>query len=86
MTQAVAPIPTAAAPTHVRYTVLAWFCGLSMMTYIDRVCIKQVQGDMQRDLGLTGSQFSCSSPAGRCTRCPECRSFSGGSAACSAAS
>jgi MFS family permease len=29
-----------------------------MITYIDRVCIKQVQGDMQRDLGLTGSQFS----------------------------
>ena len=29
-----------------------------MITYIDRVCIKQVQGDMQRDLGLTGSQFA----------------------------
>jgi MFS family permease len=37
---------------------LAWFCALSTITYVDRVCIKQVQGDMQRDLGLTGSQFS----------------------------
>jgi MFS family permease len=51
-----APIP--AAPTHVRYAVLAWFCGLSLITYVDRVCIKQVQGDMQRDLGLTGAQFA----------------------------
>ena len=46
------------AATRIRYTVLAWFCGLSMITYIDRVCIKQVQGDMQRDLGLTGAQFA----------------------------
>jgi MFS family permease len=46
------------AATRVRYTVLAWFCGLSMITYIDRVCIKQVQGDMQRDLGLTAAQFA----------------------------
>ena len=44
--------------TRVRYVVLAWFCSLSMITYIDRVCIKQVQGDMQRDLGLTGTQFA----------------------------
>jgi MFS family permease len=46
------------APSRVRFTVLAWFCGLSMITYIDRVCIKQVQGDMQSDLGLTGRQFA----------------------------
>ncbi|HKB01779.1 MAG TPA: MFS transporter, partial [Gemmataceae bacterium] len=50
--------PTPAAATRVRYTVLAWFCALSMITYIDRVCIKQVQGDMQQDLGLTPSQFA----------------------------
>ena len=56
MSQAVElPHPQA---TRVRYTVLAWFCGLSMITYIDRVCIKQVQGDMQRDLGLTAAQFA----------------------------
>jgi MFS family permease len=46
------------APTSVRYQVLGWLCSLSMITYIDRVCIMQVQGDMQRDLGLTTQQFA----------------------------
>lgn len=46
------------APTHARYRVLAWLCSLSMITYIDRVCIMQVQGDMQHDLGLSKQQFS----------------------------
>ncbi len=45
-------------PTAVRYAVLAWFCSLSMITYIDRVCIKQVQDEMQSDLGLTSKQFA----------------------------
>ena len=40
-------------PTLVRYKVLAWACSLSMLTYIDRVCIKQVEPDISRDLGLT---------------------------------
>src|SRR5262245_59174793 len=44
-------------PTVVRYGVLAWLCSLSMLTYIDRVCIKQVQGEMQTELGLTPQQF-----------------------------
>src|SRR6516162_8529746 len=47
----------AAAPTLVRYKVLAWACSLSMLTYIDRVCIKQVQPDISRDLGLTDQDF-----------------------------
>jgi MFS transporter, ACS family, glucarate transporter len=58
MSQTLVETPTTAAATRVRYVVLAWFCTLSMITYIDRVCIKQVQGDMQRDLGLSGTQFS----------------------------
>lgn len=45
-------------PTQVRYRILAWFCSLSMITYIDRICIMQVQGDIQKDLGLTTQQFS----------------------------
>ncbi|MCI0643156.1 MAG: MFS transporter [Gemmataceae bacterium] len=48
----------ATEPTRVRYRVLAWFCTLSMITYIDRVCIMQVQGDMQRDLGISRTDFS----------------------------
>ena len=44
-------------PTNVRYTVLAWTCSLSMLTYIDRVCISRVRGDMQDSLGLTETDF-----------------------------
>ncbi|MFO0967569.1 MAG: MFS transporter [Gemmataceae bacterium] len=50
--------PPQTRPTRVRYRVLGWFCALSTITYIDRVCIKQVQGDMQTDLGLSSGQFS----------------------------
>jgi len=44
-------------PTNVRYAVLAWACSLSMMTYIDRVCIKSVGSDMQTDLGISKGDF-----------------------------
>jgi MFS family permease len=46
-----------ARATNVRYTVLAWACSLSMLTYIDRVCIKNVQGDMQASLGIDEKMF-----------------------------
>lgn len=46
-----------ARPTNVRYQVLGWACALSMLTYIDRVCIKQVEPEMSRDLNLTQQQF-----------------------------
>jgi MFS family permease len=46
-----------ARPTNVRYQVLSWACALSMLTYIDRVCIKQVEPEMSRELGLTEQQF-----------------------------
>jgi MFS transporter, ACS family, glucarate transporter len=45
-------------PTSVRYQVLAWMCLLSMITYIDRVCIKQVGGEMQKALGVTQQEFA----------------------------
>ncbi len=44
-------------PTKVRYMVLGWACSLSMLTYIDRVCIKTVRGDMQADLGFDDGDF-----------------------------
>jgi ACS family glucarate transporter-like MFS transporter len=44
-------------PTVVRYGVLAWVCSLSMLTYIDRVCIKTVSGDIQSELALTTEQM-----------------------------
>ena len=43
----------AAAPTRVRFKILAWLCSLSALTYLDRICIAQLQGDIRRDLGLT---------------------------------
>jgi MFS family permease len=50
--------PALETPTLVRYKVLAWMCALSMITYIDRVCISRVQRDMQTDLGISDGQFA----------------------------
>src|SRR4051794_32207939 len=44
--------------TRIRFIALAWFCSLSMITYIDRVCIMQVQDEMKLDLGISEKQFS----------------------------
>jgi MFS family permease len=51
-------LPSIERPTAVRYQVLAWACSLSMLTYVDRVCIKQVQPDICRDLGLSDQEFA----------------------------
>jgi sugar phosphate permease len=40
-------------PTQVRFGVLAFISSLSILTYLDRVCISRVQGEMQRDLGFS---------------------------------
>lgn len=44
--------PDAQRPTRVRYAVLAVFCSLAFLTYLDRICIMRVQQDVARDLGL----------------------------------
>src|SRR5947209_8301325 len=41
-----------AKPTRVRLGVLAFACTLSLITYLDRVCISQVQKDIQFDLRI----------------------------------
>src|SRR6516162_9933946 len=51
------PLASDARPTNVRYVVLGWACSLSMLTYIDRVCIKLVRGDMQTSLGINEQDF-----------------------------
>lgn len=43
--------------THVRYRVLGMLFLLSIVTYVDRVCIGSAAVDMQRDLGLTDVQL-----------------------------
>jgi MFS family permease len=57
MKEAAQPSLLVEPPTLIRYGVLAWLCSLSMLTYIDRVCIKQVQGEMKSSLDLTDNQF-----------------------------
>jgi len=39
--------------TPYRYKVLVVLCSLAFLTYLDRICIMRVQGDIERDLGLT---------------------------------
>ena len=46
-----------ASPTRVRYSVLAWFCALSSITYIDRVSISQAAPFITEELGLTRVQM-----------------------------
>jgi MFS family permease len=46
------------APTNVRYRVLAWLSALSLITYIDRVCIKEVQDDICGVVGIGDQGFA----------------------------
>jgi MFS family permease len=39
-------------PTRYRYWVLAVLCSLAFLTYLDRICIMRVQGEIERDLGF----------------------------------
>ncbi len=39
-------------PTRVRYGVLGFACALSMITYLDRVCMGSAAPEMVKDLGL----------------------------------
>jgi MFS family permease len=39
-------------PTSFRYLVLGVLCSLAFLTYLDRICIMRVQGDIERDLGF----------------------------------
>ncbi|HEY5315104.1 MAG TPA: MFS transporter, partial [Pirellulales bacterium] len=46
------PAASEQPPTRVRYGVLAFACGLSAITYLDRVCMGSAAGSMTTDLGL----------------------------------
>src|SRR5262245_3085703 len=39
-------------PTRVRYAVLAVFCSLAFLTYLDRLSVMRVPDDMAEDLGI----------------------------------
>lgn len=49
--------PAATGPSNIRHQVLAWICSLSVITYLDRVCISASAPDITRDLGLTPVQM-----------------------------
>jgi MFS family permease len=44
-------------PTRVRYGVLGFACTLSLITYLDRVCIMRASEDIQNDLGFSIRQM-----------------------------
>jgi MFS family permease len=48
------PSPT---PTNVRFGVLGFVCCLSLITYLDRVCIMQVAPEIREDLGISEEQM-----------------------------
>ena len=47
----------AARPSRIRYRVLGVAASLSLLTYLDRVAITRVQGEIQRDLGFSKEQM-----------------------------
>jgi ACS family glucarate transporter-like MFS transporter len=51
------PASGPAAPTRVRYGVLAFASVLAMITYLDRACIAQVAPYMQGDFSLSDKQW-----------------------------
>ena len=52
MNDALSPPAKLEAPTRFRYGVLAFACTLSMITYLDRVCISLALQDIRQALGL----------------------------------
>jgi ACS family glucarate transporter-like MFS transporter len=50
------PLPAVEQPTRVRYGVLGFACSLSMITYLDRVCIGTVAPLIQSEFKLSDTQ------------------------------
>jgi ACS family glucarate transporter-like MFS transporter len=46
-----------ARSTHVRYVVMAFLCGLSFLTYFDRVCVIRASNDIQHTLNIGDQQM-----------------------------
>src|SRR5687767_10158891 len=57
MLHAATPTSPDQKSTHVRFTVLAFLCVLSFLTYYDRQCLVRAQPDMVRSLGLSDGQM-----------------------------
>jgi MFS family permease len=44
-------------PTRVRFGVLGFACSLSLLTYLDRICIMRARENMQDDLGFSNNEM-----------------------------
>jgi len=51
-----APPGTLGKPTRARYGVILFAISLSILAYIDRVCISMAMPGMRKDLGLNSEQ------------------------------
>lgn len=51
------PYPDVRRPSRVRLGVLAFACSLSLLTYLDRVCISRAAKDIQADLSINDMQM-----------------------------
>ena len=49
--------PLLSRPSRARYGVLGFACSLSLITYLDRICIMRARADVQADLGFTATQM-----------------------------
>lgn len=49
--------PSILRPTSARYGVLAFACSLSLITYLDRICISRARPDVKGALGLDDTQI-----------------------------
>jgi MFS family permease len=57
MLQAATPTNPDEKSTHVRFTVLAFLCVLSFLTYYDRQCLVRAQEDLKDSLSLNDGQM-----------------------------
>src|SRR6516164_6385509 len=57
MNRAIDSLSALQRPTRVRYGVLGFACTLSLITYLDRVCIMRASQDIQNDLGFSTRQM-----------------------------
>jgi MFS family permease len=49
--------PGVLKPSRVRFRVLGFACSLSLLTYLDRICIMRAKENMQNDLGFDAVQM-----------------------------
>ena len=54
----IAPLPSTSKPTRARHLVIVFAITLSIITYIDRVCVSQAAPNISKELGLTKEQMS----------------------------